>query len=783
MQPVVSPEQRRAAKRQMMEQIEQGASVQQARSHSAVSMHRATVYRLLKRVRAEGESAFTDGRHGHPIKLRGEVRTYLIETCQATPSVSSPVVQHAIQERFGLCISISQLNRVRASLGLSRNCMPREKKSSPPLLGEPEWQENAGCLLLLAAANETTLITQLCEALPTESATARPPLADSSDALRQRLLLTLLFLGAVGLQRTWDLRGYAADGLARLSGRKRAYGYRYTEAFLSQVANSGGAERLTDALARWTTQLWHPSDEAAEQPRSLTCYIDGHRKPVYTDALIPRGLVGRLSTVLGCRALVLLHDEQGHPLLVTTYRGDQHLTIGMPLIIAHYEQIVETARVSRIIVDREGMATEFLASLDEASRSVVTVLRTDQYQNLASFSQLGEFVPLLTDFQGQIVREVAPASITLPRPDHPGEVLSLRVALIRDLRRLVPVELRQEDADLPRRWDADQERTDPRWWEEGWQATAAPATAMTPKLIPIVTTADICDPVELAQTYIHRWPAQENVIKDFLLPLGLDTNHGFAKTPVENSEVARRRSNLQKRLAKLKHWAESASKRSHQAGKRHDRLRVQLKSRADELYRELGLYQTTLEFQGVADHVLRREIKERKTVIDAELEQIRVKEWRAYEQCNQEFRKQERYCKEQRDVLRALEDLEATERTMYELDQRKDQVMTVCKVALANLAMWVRDHSFPASYAHATWLRLVPFFRLPGRVMRDATNVQIELRPFNDRALNRDLALLCTGVNEVSPRFPDGRHLCFRISTTSTCHTLSAQEQPVGVTP
>ena len=75
-----------------------------------------------------------------------------------------------------------------------------------------------------------------------------------------------------------------------------------------------------------------------------------------------------------------------------------------------------------------------------------------------------------------------------------------------------------------------------------------------------------------------------------------------------------------------------------------------------------------------------------------------------------EFRKQERYCKEQREVLRALEDLEAKERTMYELDHRKDQVMTVCKVALANLAMWARDHYFPASYAHATWQRLLPFF-------------------------------------------------------------------------
>src|SRR5258708_38763301 len=58
--------------------------------------------------------------------------------------------------------------------------------------------------------------------------------------------------------------------------------------------------------------------------------------------------------------------------------------------------------------------------------------------------------------------------------------------------------------------------------------------------------------------------------------------------------------------------------------------------------------------QGIADHVLRREVKERKAVADAELEQLRIKEWRAYEQCNTEFHKQERYCKEQREVLRAL---------------------------------------------------------------------------------------------------------------------------------
>jgi hypothetical protein len=218
-------------------------------------------------------------------------------------------------------------------------------------------------LLLLAAATETGLLTQLENALPRDATSPRPPLAGSSAVVRRRLLLTILFLGAVGLHRTWDLRSYTGEGLARLSGRKRAYGYHYTEAFLSQVAHADGAESLTDALARWTTDLWHPEAEDPDGIRSLACYVDGHRKPVYSDVLLPRGLIGRLGVILGCRALVLLHDEHGHPLLLTTHRGDQHLMVGLPSIIARYENSQERAQVKRIIVDREGMATEFLASL------------------------------------------------------------------------------------------------------------------------------------------------------------------------------------------------------------------------------------------------------------------------------------------------------------------------------------------------------------------------------------------------------------------------------------
>jgi hypothetical protein len=504
-------------------------------------------------------------------------------------------------------------------------------------------------------------------------------------------------------------------------------------------------------------------------------YVDGHRKPVYSKTFIPRGLVGRLGTILGCRALVLLHDEQGHPRAVITDRGDLHLTKGLLEIIARYERDEqEQTLVKRIIVDREGMAIEFLASLQAEGRGVVTILRTNQYRDLSSFSEVGTFVSLSTDKEGRTVREVAPACIALPRPDRPGEVLRLQVALIRDPRRLVPVVPDRLDPALLPNWDADLPPNEPAWWEENWQATAAPAKETTAKLIPIVTTASTIDAVELAQTYTHRWSAQENVIKDYLLPLGLDINHGFAKVEVENSEVAKQRTQLDSRLRRLKQWAKGASKREAQASRRYDRLCQEHEKRAEEGERELASYQSTLELQGVTYSVLHQKLQKREAEIAAALEPIRVKREKAYSQCNDEFCKQERYCKEQREVLRELEDLEAKQRTMYELDNRKDQVMTVCKVASANLAMWVRDQYFPSSYAHATWQRLLPFFQLPGTITCNATTIQVALSPFNDRALNRDLTQLCERVNQASLHLHDGRLLAFTIR--STCYIPPAQK-------
>ena len=169
----------------------------------------------------------------------------------------------------------------------------------------------------------------------------------------------------------------------------------------------------------------------------------------------------------------------------------------------------------------------------------------------------------------------------------------------------------------------------------------------------------------------------------------------------------------------------------------------------------------------MADYLVCREIKERKATIDAELQGLWQRIYRVEARQDQDWRKQERYCREQREALRALEDLTCKEREMYELDNRKDQVMTVCTFALVNLVMWTRDQYFPLTYAHDTWKRLAPFFRLPGRVTLEPRTVSVELRPFNDRHLNHDLVVLCERVNQASPQLPDGRHLLFWVCPSS----------------
>ena len=102
---------------------------------------------------------------------------------------------------------------------------------------------------------------------------------------------------------------------------------------------------------------------------------------------------------------------------------------------------------------------------------------------------MGNEKTLLGSRFGQGVLDPAFASEPSAYLPHPGQNLEVQVALIRDLSRQVPNELRAEDEDGPRRWDEKPDGTHENWLDANWQATPMPAKPTAPKLIPIVTTA------------------------------------------------------------------------------------------------------------------------------------------------------------------------------------------------------------------------------------------------------------------------------------------------------
>ena len=111
----------RTARLQVMGRLFAGQSWQTAVSQSQLNISRSTAYRLRQLARSEDKAglAFLDDRHGHPYKLTEPARTWLTEFCTTHPQISSSQVQAELKTTFGVAVSVSQINRVRAKLGIS----------------------------------------------------------------------------------------------------------------------------------------------------------------------------------------------------------------------------------------------------------------------------------------------------------------------------------------------------------------------------------------------------------------------------------------------------------------------------------------------------------------------------------------------------------------------------------------------------------------------------------------------------------------------------------------
>lgn len=140
-------ERAQAAKAHLVSLMRAGYPWHKAAATAGLQISRSTAYRLLQAVQTRGEAAFQDGRQGHPAKLREAVLQWLLATCRVAPQMPSREVQAALQEQFGIHVSIGHLNRVRAQLGIGNHIgrLKKNSRRSAPLLNPSGKREPAHC--------------------------------------------------------------------------------------------------------------------------------------------------------------------------------------------------------------------------------------------------------------------------------------------------------------------------------------------------------------------------------------------------------------------------------------------------------------------------------------------------------------------------------------------------------------------------------------------------------------------------------------------------------------
>jgi transposase len=115
------------ARIELVERMLKGEHWQQAARASGIETSQRTAYRWLERARLEGSEALrTDRRRGSAWKLTESLQAWLKERCTQARGTPSWVVQTELAEQFGVRVSVSQINRVRAALGISR---PKKRRA------------------------------------------------------------------------------------------------------------------------------------------------------------------------------------------------------------------------------------------------------------------------------------------------------------------------------------------------------------------------------------------------------------------------------------------------------------------------------------------------------------------------------------------------------------------------------------------------------------------------------------------------------------------------------
>jgi hypothetical protein len=248
--------------------------------------------------------------------------------------------------------------------------------------------------------------------------------------------------------------------------------------------------------------------------KQFVVYVDITTDPYWTQRYASSGKVTRLGRVMPCLSRVAVTGGPGVPLLVETTAGTVSLKKALTGVLAAVEDAAGLGEIRRVtVVDAEAATAGLLTALSEITHhDFITVLKGPGARGV-TLEEPGDWAPYRTRDR------VRSGKVTLQGKDAPEGGLVLYA-----------VEMIREGGRHPH-----------------------------PTLFITTASPEKLSPAEVADTYLSRWPHQEQVFRNSRNGAGLEHSHGYGGECVthvaietELEKAARRVGRAEKRVEKNK---------------------------------------------------------------------------------------------------------------------------------------------------------------------------------------------------------------------------------------
>ena len=532
------------------------------------------------------------------------------------------------------------------------------------------------------------------------------------------------------MQKPYHLLKYHKRGLGIISGSGKRYSYPTTDIFLCDIDKLKIEKQIGDALARCYIEALGIEVELED---GNYFYIDGHSKHVWSSKNIPKAFFTTLKRAERGLHQYFIHSSRGNPLILMTCPGDTRLPGTLLNLIDAFENAVGKKIVKVAIFDREGVSLSIFKEFDDKSpkKYFISLLREDMYKDIESFNILKDFVPLKTiekDGKLEVLEWVAEAEYELKEKRKKGEkegkqrTLLLRVTLVRKV-------------------------IDGRT-----------------KLIPIITNLtrkEEPDIRKIAKRYFDRWPYQENMFKDAMKAIKVDTNHGFKKKEVPNRVARRKKEELEtnlrgitKKLRKAKREKRGVAKALTKVKEFYQTSRQIYREEINDLYAKIKLPISQKEKQ---KHLSRLKLLEKRLTRLSERYGRSLIRWEVSLKNKEQHEKG--LLTQKKNKEREIKKLDVN-RPLYEIKKEKDHLMSNFKMLLINLSSHAQRSYFPEVVHNFTMDSMMKaFYQQDGYIKIKKKRIDVTLHSYDDPFLQKAAEYACLRFNESDRRTLDGQRI------------------------